>query len=187
MHLVDESKLFRGRIEMDSTTVPHGNPSLLSVNQLAQTLKILAVGGSGRRVSRGQSEALMHDIGSLCERCLAWSDGFMPAARWEYGSLLTGELKNDDIPALRVESLAYSATFIRILAGCYHDWMAEADDWKPLAAFLESESLEVGGGEDNLLVYAGAMMPGGTSPIARRQEVESAIKYIVQEARNHAA
>ena len=172
---------------MAATTVPHENPSLLSVNQLAQTLKVLTVGGYGRRVSRGQSGALMHDIGGLYERCLAWSDGFMPAARWEYGDLLTGELKNEDIPALRVESLAYSATFIRILAGCYHDWMAEEDDWRPLAAFLECESMEVRGGGDNLLVRAGAMLPGGTSPIARRQEVESAIKYIVQEAQNHSA
>ena len=82
MRLADESKLFRDRIEMNATTVAHGNPSLLSVNQLAQTLKVLTVGGYSRRVSRGQSEALMHDIGSLYEQCLAWSDDFMPAARW---------------------------------------------------------------------------------------------------------
>ena len=185
MHLVDESKLFRGRVEMDATTVPHGNRSLLSVNQLAQTLKVLTVGGYGRRVSRGQSEGLMHDIDGLYEQCLAWSDGFMPAARWEYGYLLTGEITNEDIPALRFESLAYSATFMRILAGCYHDWMAEETDWKPLATFLEAASLDVGGGEGTLLVDAGAMLPGGTSPMARRQEVESTIKYIVQEARAH--
>ena len=183
MRLADESKLFRDRIEMNATTVPYGNPSLLSVNQLAQTLKVLTVGGYSRRVSRGQSEALMRDIGSLYEQCLAWSNNFMPAARWEYGDLLSGELKNEDIPALRMESLAYSATFIRILACYYHDWMAEEDNWKPMAAFLESESLEVGGGGDNLLVYAGAMMPGGASPIARRQEVESAIRYIVRQAK----
>ena len=136
MHLVNESKLFLGRVEMDSTTVPHGNRSLISVNQLAQTLKVLTVGGYGRRVSRGQSEGLMHDIDGLYEQCLVWSDGFMPAARREYGNLLIGELKNEDIPALRVKSLAYSATFMRILAGCYHDWMAEETDWKPLATFL---------------------------------------------------
>ena len=183
MHLVDASQLFRGRVEMDATTVAHGNPSLLSVNQLAQILKMLTVGGYGRRVSRGQSEALMHDIDGLYEQCLAWSDGFMPAVRWEYGYLLTGELTNENIPALRVESLAYSATFMRILAGCYHDWMAEETDWKPLAAFLEATSLDVGGGEGTLLVDAGAMLPGGTSPMARRQEVESAIRYIVRQAK----
>ena len=183
MRLVDDSKLFKDRIEMDSTTVSHGNPSLLSVNQLAQTLKVLTVGGYSRRVSRGQSEALMRDFERLYEQCLAWSDSFMPAARWEYGDLLTGELTNEDIPPLRVESLAYSATFIRILAGCYYDWMSFEDEWKPLAAFLASESLELGGGGENLLVRAGAMMPGGTSPLARRQEVESAIRYIVQQAK----
>ena len=76
---------------------------------------------------------------------------------------------------------------MRILAWCYHDWMDEETDWKPLATFLEAASLDVGGGEGTLLVDAGAMLPGGTSPMARRQEVENAIKYIVQEARNHSA
>ena len=72
-----------------------------------------------------------------------------------------------------MESLAYSTTFMRILAGCYHDWM-------PLANFLKDTRLETGGGPGTLLVDAGAMLPGDNAPSGRRQEVEGAIKYIVQ-------
>ena len=183
MHLVKESKLFHGRVEMDATTVPQASRSLLSVNQLAQTLKVVIVGGYGRRVSRGQSEFYMQDIDNLYEDCLSWSDGFMPEARPEYGDLLSGELQNDAIPSVRAESLAYSATFMRILAGSYHDWVDEDTDWKPLASFLRGASLDVGGGPGSLLVDAGVMQPGAASPVARRQEVESAMKYIVQAAK----
>ena len=94
--------------------------------------------------------------------------------------------RTGDIPAQRVESLAYSTTFMLILAGCYHDWMKERDDWMPLANFLKDAQLETGGGRRTLLVNAGAMLPEDSAPSGRRQEVEGAIRYIIQRA-NQAA
>ena len=182
MHLVDESKLFHGRVEMDGTTVPRGSRALISVNQLAQALRVMTV-GYGKRVSRVQSGLYMQNLDQLYESCLAWSDDFMPNARWEYAGLLSGEITSQDIPFCRQESLAYSTIFMRILAGCYHDWIAEEEDWTPLYNFLQAASLEAGGGQGTLLVEAGAMLPGDTVPSGRRQEVEGAIRYIVRMAK----
>ena len=92
------------------------------------------------------------------------------------------DIEDEDIPAHRVESLAFSTTFMRILAGCYQEWMKERDDWMPLANFLKDARLETGGGRGTLLVDAGAMLPGDNAPSGRRQEVEGAISYIVQHA-----
>ena len=181
MHLVDKSQLFGGRVEMETTTVARGSQMLISVNQLAQTLRVLTVGYRSR-VSRVQNILYMQDIDKLYESCLTWSDEFMRRARWEYSDLLSGNIKNEDIPAHRAESMAYNTTFMRILAGCYHDWMEEKDDWTLLAKYLQGAMLETGGGHRTLLVAAGAMLPGDTVPIGRRQEVEGAIKYIVQQA-----
>ena len=181
MHLVTESKLFGGRVEMDSTTVSRGSQVLISVNQLAQALRVMMV-GYGSRVSRLQSELYMQDLDALYETCLDWSDKFMPSARWEYDGLLSGTIEDENIPAHRVVSLAFSTTFIRILAGCYQAWTRESDDWMPLANFLKDARLETGGGPGSLLVDAGAMLPGDNAPSGRRQEVEGAIKYIVQHA-----
>ncbi len=181
MHLVTESKLFGGRVEMDSTTVSRGSRVLISVNQLAQALRVMMV-GYGSRVSRLQSELYMQDLDALYETCLDWSDKFMPSARWEYDGLLSGTIEDENIPAHRVVSLAFSTTFIRILAGCYQAWTKESDDWMPLANFLKDARLETGGGPGSLLVDAGAMLPEDNAPSGRRQEVEGAIKYIVQHA-----
>ena len=181
MHLVTESKLFGGRVEMDSTTVSRGSRVLISVNQLAQALRVMMV-GYGSRVSRLQSELYMQDLDALYETCLDWSDKFMPSSRWEYDGLLSGTIEDENIPAHRVVSLAFSTTFIRILAGCYQAWTRESDDWMPLANFLKDARLETGGGPGSLLVDAGAMLPGDNAPSGRRQEVEGAIKYIVQHA-----
>ena len=182
MHLVNKSKLFRGRIEMDAVAVPRGGPALISVNQLAQALRVMTV-GHGKRVSRVKSEMYMQNLGALYKNCLAWSDEFLINSRWEYAGLLSGDIKDHDIPYHRQESLAYSMTFLTILAGCYHDWIQEGEDWTPLSNFLQAASLEAGGRPESLLVQAGAMLPGDTVPSGRRQEVEGAIRYIVRKAR----
>lgn len=180
--IAEESALFGGRVEMNRTTVAASSQCLLAINQLAETLKASEIGYDGRN-TRARNQAYMLDSEELFARCLAWADDFMPQVRKEYGGLALGETANERIPNERAESLAYSATFMRILAGCYHDWRAENDDWTPLAAFLQDANLEPGSGRGALLVDAGAVSPGGTSPIARRQEVAGAIRYIVREAK----
>ena len=183
IHISDNSLLFSGRVEMDRTTVARSGRALLAVNQLAQYLKTLEV-GHDRRVSRERNELFMQDLDDLFERCVIWSDEFLPAARQEYEGLASREIVNDEIPYGRTLSLAYSATFLHILAGCYHDWCSEHHDWKPLAEFIREAVLEPEGGRGTLLVDAGAMAPGDTSLMARRQEVDGAIKYIVQQAKS---
>ena len=181
MHLVEESRLFAGRIEMEHTAVGATGTSLLAINQLATDLRALEVGISGR-ISQDRNREHMQDLDSLYLRCLEWADGFLPASRREYEMLVNGEIINDEIPAMRRASLAFSATFIRILAGCYHEWRRRGfEDWKPLANFMQTASLTPGGGQGSLLVDAGVMAPGDSSPVARRQEVQGAINYIVAE------
>ena len=182
MHLAEASRLFGGRIEMERTTVGSAGTSLLAINQLATDLKTMEV-GIGGRVSRDRNDEYMQDLDALYQRCLDWADGFLPSAREEYERLISGDVATDEIPTMRGSSLAFSATFLRILAGCYHDWRRRGfDDWQPLAQFVRTASLRPGGGHGSLLVDAGAMAPGDSSPVARRQEVQGAVNYIVGKA-----
>ena len=182
LHLEKESKLFGGRIEMERSTVAHGRSYLASINQLAELLRTTAVGYSGR-VSQTRKQSYMYELPKLQELCLAWADEFMPAAREEYEGLLTGEIENLDIPDWRSRSLAFSVTTMNIFAGCYHDWVADGRDWKPLAEFIRGANLKSGGGSGALLVDAGVAASGATSPVGRRQEVAGAIRYILREAK----
>lgn len=182
--IADESRLFSGRIEMNRTTIAASSQCLIAINQLADTLRTLAIGYDGRN-TRARNSDYMLDIEDLFTRCLAWSDDFMPKARSEYAGLASSETTNDLIPHQRAVSLAYSATFMRILAGCYHNWCAENPDWESLAAFLRDANLEPGSGRGALLVDAGVVLPGERSPIGRRQEVAGAIRYIVRQAKAH--
>lgn len=180
--IAENSDLFDGRVEMERASVARSSPNIIAINQLATTLKALEVGYTGR-VSRERNDEYMLDLDALCERCLDWSDDFMPAARYEYNDLMNGEVDNSEIPQKRAETMAYNASVIRILAVCYHEWSKKRGaDWQPLADFLQDASLRPGVTKDSLLVDAGVVAPGGTSPAAQRQTVIHAVDYIVSQA-----
>lgn len=182
LQLEKESKLFGGRIEMERSTVAQERGYLASINQLAGFLRTTAVGYSGR-VSQERKHSYRYELPELQKLCLTWADEFLPAAREEYAGLLAGEIETADIPDWRSRSLAFSTTTMNIFAGCYHDWIADGSDWKPLAEFIRRAFLKSGSGAGALLVDAGVVAPGGTSPVGRRQEVAGAIRYILQKAK----
>ena len=180
--LEEHSDLFVGRVEMERASVPHTSDRIIAINQLSLTLKTLEVGYKGR-VSKDLSDYYMLNLDDLYERCWIWCDDFMPSARSEYEQLMAGEIDNSEIPQIRTTSLAYNATVIRLLAGCYHEWVKDDSEWGPLAEFIRSASLEPGSGQGALLVDAGLVAQGGITPFARSQLVSSAIDYIVDQAK----
>ncbi len=175
--------LFAGRVEMERASVPRTSGCIIAINQLSVTLKTLEVGYRGR-VSKDLSDQYMLNLDDLYERCWTWADDFMPSAREEYESLIGGAIDNSEIAQTRATSMAYNATVIRLLAGCYHEWTKDGDDWRPLAEFIRSASMEPGSGQGGLLVDAGLVAEGGITPFARAQLVNSAIDYIVHQARH---
>ena len=180
--LEENSDLFAGRVEMDRASVARTSENIIAINQLATALKTIEVGYKGR-VSKDLSDGYMLNLDELYERCRIWADDFMPSAREEYEGLIGGEIDNSEIPQARGKTLAYNATVIRLLAGCYHEWVKEDADWHPLAEFIRGTSLEPGGGPGALLVDAGMVAEGGITPIPRLQVVSAAIEYIVRQAK----
>jgi hypothetical protein len=179
--LEENSDLFGGRVEKERASVPRTSECIIAINQLSATLKTVQVGYRGR-VSKDLSDQYMLTLDDLNERCWTWSDDFMPSAREEYEWLVAGDIDNSEIPLSRATSMAYNATVIRLLAGCYHEWTRDGSDWKPLAEFIRSASLEPGSGRGALLVDAGLVAEGGITPFARAQLVTAAIDHIVQRA-----
>lgn len=177
------SNLFGGRVEMERASVPRSSRSIISINQLAATLKTTIVGYGGR-VSAERNSEYLRDNDGLVDQCLIWSEDFLTNAREEYENLVNGEVDDLDIPEHRNKSLAYNATVIRIFAGCYYEWTKNGDDWKPLADFIRQASLKPGSGYGALLVDAGAVLPGSISPIGRMKEIKWAVDYIVNQAKN---
>ena len=139
---------------MERASVARTSENIIAINQLAATLKNLVVGHRGR-VSKELKDGYMLNLDELYERCWVWADDFMPSARAEYEGLIGGESDNAEIPEARGKTLAYNATVVRLLAGCYHEWTKYDADWRPLAEFIREECLEPASGRGALLVDAG--------------------------------
>ena len=182
IHLERESKLFGGHIEMEHPSIARSSQRLAAINQLAQFLQTTALGYTGR-ASQDRKHIYMNELPKLQTLSLAWADEFLPAAREEYELIISGEIASSEFPEWRGRSLAFNITVMNILAGCYHDWVSDGSDWKPLAEFLRRASLKSGDGAGSLLVDAGVVAPGGTVPVGRRQEMAGAIRYILEQAR----
>lgn len=180
VRLANHSRLFVGRVEFERSSVAASSHNLLAINQLAAILKNLEV-GYGKRVSRELNANYIIDIDSLYERCRVWADEFMPAAREEYGGLVSGTIDDDEIPRFRITTFAYNVGFIRVLAECYRRCILEHDSWKFLAEFIKTQSIDYGG-DHGLLVDAGLVDPTGTQLFLRRQELARAADHIVAAA-----
>ena len=183
MSLSALSNLFEGRVEMERASVSRSSPFIISINQLSAALKATVVGYGGR-VSNERNSQYLLDTDALTDQCWIWADDFLTSAREEYENLVNGEVDNSEIPEWREKSLAYNATVMRILAGCYYEWTKNGDDWKPLADFLRKASLVPGSGYGSLLVDAGAVLPGNITPVGRMKEVKDAVDYIVNNAKD---
>ena len=178
-----QSELLRDLIDMERSTVSRTAPYLLSFNQLAVTLKTLVVGYGGR-VSKIRNEEFLADYDPVIKRGLEWADDFLPASCEEYENLLNGDVEASEfIPERRRETYAFSATIIRVLAGCFYSWHAEvSEDTEPLASYIRQHSFE-NTLRDSLWIKAGLVAAGGITPVARAQEVRGAIRFIVDNAK----
>ena len=184
VRLANNSRLFKGRVEMERSSVGRSSQHLLAINQLASTLKSLEV-GYGRRVSRNLNDNYMQDLDGLYHRCLRWADEFMPATREEYSGLLSGEIENSEIPQFRATTFAHNTTFIRVLAECYRRWVREHDSWKPLAKFIREALIDHGIGH-GLPVDAGkAVAEDAKSPVYATPEDALAVAADIPGVRVH--
>ena len=180
--LAENSDLFSGRVEKERTTVQRSSQCLVSINQLAKTLKTLEFGYKSR-VSKDRNEDLMQNLEALYDRCLAWADDFLPASRSEFNELLNGDIDNEEIPRLRPTTFAYNSTVIRVMAGCLFEWRNKGLNESALSDFFSRASLDRRNGSSNLLADSGMVTANGTV-LASNPIVMTSINYIVREAQS---
>ena len=180
----ENSRMFKGRVDMERSSVGRTSEYLLAVSNLPTILKAQEV-GLRRRVTKDVNDRNMLALEDLYERCRVWADEFLPAAREEYEGLMSGDIGNSEIPRTRTRSFVYSAIVMRILAGAYFVWTNDGLDWRNLADFIRRASL-AHGSESGLLADAGLVNPDGRTLYTRSGEVMRAMERIVTAARDAA-
>ncbi|MCY4559146.1 MAG: hypothetical protein OXF79_22770 [Chloroflexi bacterium] len=180
--LSNSSQLLKGKIDMERSAVSQTSESLISFSQLATMLKTLEFGYYGR-ISKTRNAELLADYSEVVNCGIDFFDEFLPAAIEEFDLLLGEEMTSEDIPDRRQISFALNVTVLRVLAGCYHAW--GTGNRQTLIDFLRAQHFDKGRHRNAILVKSGLVVPGANTPQARRQEVQGAIRYIIDAAREY--
>ena len=174
--VMNSSGLLDGNVEMERSTVSGTSDKLISYNQLATLLRTLQVGYYGR-VSKQRAlelEVSAELIIGPAERFFA----FLTSARDEYRRLSDGEAQPS---RERGNTLAFNNTILRVIAAVWHEWVVKRDKDETVIAELLTDA-DFSHGRGAIWQEAGLVLEGARTPIARRQEVVSAINYLLAES-----
>ena len=182
LEIVDNglSEILRSRVEMEKSTPSRGSDNLLSLNQLSRCLSILQYGYSSR-VSRARVQESQGNFNRIVDEGILWADEFLPSAREEYESLYSIELEDGFLAASRTNCLAYSVSVLQLLAGCFYQWKQLQRPWEELAGWLREADFDIDS-EACVFRKSGMLIPGYSTLVSRRQNVQDTIDFIVNQA-----
>lgn len=169
--------LLANRVDMEMDRVGGSSPCLMGAKHVADITRTVAVGITGRVGRRQEMElhedALVEQTNSLLD---ALVNGFP-----ELDKLIEGTITAEE---LRRTSLLGSTTMLRILAGAYHELVKDLSDdeigdfFSSLAPFMKARIPR-----SSPWLATGVFTEGATAPKARRQDLESLTRQIVNWAR----
>lgn len=200
VELIEDHELLKDRVELgQSARMSPSNPNLMGAKTVADIVRTVHVGISGRIGTRVEEELSTHQVEAVDE-ARKFLDilvaGFDDLQAVEAGDLDPREMRSEDSEN---RSMIGSATMLRALAGVYHDLTGkpvEDDDPKPLGRSeievffrkLAPKLREVPIAEDNKLwMETRAFLPETMAPQARAGTMNDLVKAMVGWARNGSA
>jgi len=171
--------LLNGRVDLEQDRVKGASLNLLGAKHVADIIRTVTVGLSGRVGRRQESELRESELVENTNRFLDVLVGGFPVL----DNVIEGLLTPED---LRKTSLLGSATMLRVLAGVYYE-LVNNDNWSEdeiqeffskLAPFMDAPIKE-----ESRWMDAGVFSIGATAPRARRQDLETLARTTLRWAR----
>ena len=177
---VIEHPLLHGLVDMQQDRLLGANPNLLGARQVADIIRTLEVGPSGRISARLENELRERDLVKQAERFFDTLIGSFPGL----AEIAQG---NATVPQLRETSILGSTTFLRVLAGAYHVLVREQERQpEEVAAFFAKLApfLDAPVDPEGPWAKTGHFAEPWMAPSARRQDVEGLARAIADWATN---
>ena len=171
LRVLNEHQLVQGRIETgQSTRMTSTNPNFLGARHLADIVRVILVGGSGRISARREQELEGMEDGAVKQ-----VSRFFDVLTEAFSDLAAMSDDNLDPVTLRRESLLGSVTMIRALAATYFELRkpgpTQFSEEEVVTYFrsLDGHMREVPISPDNdFWMSTGAFAPNGMAPLARQ-------------------
>jgi hypothetical protein len=186
MRVMKEHPLVDGRIETgQSTRMTSSNPNFLGARHLADIVRVILVGGSGRISARREQELESMEDGAV-HQVVAFLDTLTESFK-DLAAMADG---NFDALTLRRESLLGSVTMIRALAAVYFELRKPGEGqfvheqvvtyFKSLDAHMREVPVMA---SDEFWMSTGAFAPNGMAPLARQGDVVKLVTSLLERAR----
>lgn len=171
--------LLNGRVDLEQDRVSGLSSSLLGAKHVADIVRTVTVGLSGRIGRRQETELREAELVENTNRFLDVLVGGFPVL----DNMIEGSATPQD---LRKTSLLGSATMLRVLAGVYYELASKdnmSDDeiqefFSKLAPFMDAPVKK-----DSHWIEAGVFSVGAMAPKARRQDLEALARTTIRWAR----
>ena len=173
-----KNALLNSRVDLEQDRIGGSSPSLLGAKHVADIIRTVTVGLSGRIGRRQENELREAELVENTNRFLDVLVGSFPAL----DNLIEGSSTAEDI---RKTSLLGSTTMLRVLAAVYHELVKDnmSDDeiqefFSKLAPFMDAPIKK-----ESPWMEAGVFSVGATAPKARRQDLEALARTTIRWAR----
>lgn len=183
-----EHSLFEGRVEDgQSRSMSAGNPNLIGAKQVADIVRAVHIGVTGRVGKRVEDELTKNEV-QAAAKVKQFLDTLLNAF-----APLRAIVNNETTPQeLRQESMLGYGTTLRVLAGVYHDLKRADEGQEPFSEAeirevfkaLEPRLSEIPVLEDNeFWMGTGAFLAGGNAPQSTQGALRSLTDHLVAWAR----
>jgi Mg2+ and Co2+ transporter CorA len=176
LDIVLDHALLKGRVDLQQDRVIGPNPHLMGAKHVAEIIRTIQVGISGR-ISRRQEEELRE--ADLAEKTNTFLD-ILASSFSDLSDVIDGKLTPEN---LRKTSLLGSTTMLRVLAGVYHELVKEipeeavGDYFARLAPHMKAPVTE---DSPWVKVPGEIFSPGTYAPKARYQDMQRLVQTIVE-------
>jgi hypothetical protein len=199
VEIMEEHPLLVGRVEYgQSTRMSSKNPNLIGAKSVADLVRTVHVGISGR-IGRGIEAEMAKNVPAAGRRVRTFLDTLV-AGFDDLQAIVDGDIDPIDLrePGSENRSMIGSATMLRALAGVYHD-LTDREGKDGMAPMARSEVIsyfrtlaprmrEIPIAEDNAFwLSTEAFIPGTTAPQARQGSMNSLVRALVKDARAYRA
>lgn len=163
--------LLAGVVELEASRVGASSDKWYTLGAIYDALKRLQVGPTGRVRNASQ-----YDEAAIADRGHRFFD-LLGAARPEFKKVHSGEL---DVTVLRSNSIMFSSTTLRALAGAVQMRLAQDGDSADMSMYASNLSKIDFAPSAEAWRDTGFVSPGKSTPNARNQEVVAATRKIAE-------
>lgn len=190
-HAIANSRLLQpeGRVNQQRPRIGPNSDCLLTHDNLKEISVTLALGLMSRAPATNHKKSYLAPAQQtiLCQNIVTFLDDFLPSASQNYADIIEQSTGILPISIIRQNHWDLHIEFVRLIAGCYHNWSSSDNDPEPLARYMlkSIDYRRINTTSESFMTELELLHPDSRRPVTKNDpNWQRVAEYICQEARN---